>query len=86
MNKQEAALFRSGTRVDAMQTALNFARDCNGNVAHIHAEIKDRRERLSKSTRPEHRLDASPRIFLDTYIEELERIVTELESETVLAA
>ena len=86
MNKHEAALFRSGTRAGAVQDAFQFASDCAGDLGKMRAEITDRRERLSKSNRPEHCPGASPRIYLDTYIDELERIVAELEAEAALAA
>ena len=86
MNKQEAALFRSGTRAGAVQDAFQFASNCKGNLDQIQAEINDRRERLSKSSRPEHQPGASPRIYLDTYIAELERVVAELKAEAVMTA
>ena len=85
MNKHEAALFRSGTRAGAVQDAFQFASDCVGDLGKIRAEIKDRRERLRQSSRPEHQPGASPRIYLDTYIDELEHIVAELEAEVALA-
>lgn len=85
MSKLDSALFLAGVRVDALQHALDFLRDCNGDVVRIRTEIDYRRENLGTSTRPEYQLGESPRLFLDTYIAELERIVADLEPEIVLA-
>ena len=80
MNKKELEekLFRFTTRAGAMGDAVQFVTACNGAVAQIQQEIDKERHRIQTSTRPEHQPGASPRQFLEEYIDALERMLKEL--------
>ena len=86
MNKLDSALFLAGVRLDAHQKALDFLRECNGDVVRIRAEIEYRYELVNSSDEPRYQSGESPTLFLEIYIEELERIVADLEFEIVLVA
>ena len=77
-NKLDEKLFRFATRAGAMNDAVQLVRDCNGDPARIRQEIDKERHRIQTSTRPEHQPGASPRQFLEEYIDALERMLKEL--------
>ena len=86
-NKLDEKLFRFATRAGAMSDAVQFVRDCNGNLTRIREEIDKERHRIQTSTRPEHQPGASPRQHLEDYIDALERMLKELvESEDTITA
>ena len=86
MSKLDSALFLAGVRLDAHQKALDFLRECNGDVVRIRAEIEYRYELVNSSDEPRYQSGESPTLFLETYIEELKRIVADLAPAMVLAA
>jgi hypothetical protein len=66
----------------AKRDAINFALEHDLDLKSLKEELFDRREFLEtsiKADNPEMRLACSPRIWADTYIEELGNIIRVLE-------
>ena len=89
MNKKQLdeKLFRFATRAGAMGDAVQFVRECHGDPTRIQREIDKERQRIQTSTRREHQPGASPRQYIDDYIDALERMLKELvESQDTITA